>query len=818
MKTAAPHAPTVTEARRLPHGGEFVLDGASTERCQVAFLRDEVVRLRISRGGAFEEQPTHAVCADLAAAGVPCVWEEGKGFVRLASPQATVTVCFDPFNVSVHRADGSAVLAGAPEGSDFYRTVGEGFELVRGCGRDDAFYGLGQKTGRFDRRGRDLVLWNSDVLNPNVSGGYREVPGDDPLKDPTSTSFDPYYISIPFFYHRGAGGGKMSGFFCDNSHRGRFDFSAPDRYSIGFDGGQYTEFVFAGPTMRGILHAYTWLTGRMQAPPLWALGHHQCRWHDYNQKQVEELATRIREEEIPCDVVWLDIDYMNGFRVFTWDGKRFPEPSALMQSLEDAKFRIITIIDPGVKSEPGYRVYDEGRGRGLFCLGASGEIYQGQVWPGLTAFPDFSKEETRAWWGRLNADHVRLGLAGIWNDMNEPATGDIPADGMLFGDGKFSHGRFHNQYALLMAMGTVSGLLEAMPDRRTFVLSRAGSPGIQRYAANWLGDNVSRWDHLWMAMPMALGLGVSGQPFVGADVGGFMGGCSPELLVRWYQYGALTPFCRNHNAAGQPAQYAWAFDEETKSMCREALRMRYRLMPAIYSEFIASAETGLPVQRPMILDFQEQAEAWDADDQYMLGSHLLVAPVCEESATSREVWLPPGTWYDWHTGEELPGGQRLGAAAPLDRIPLYARGGSVVPCWPGSPESTMGYHPEEIELHVFAPHEDGVTSSMLQEDDGLTFAFRRGAFFRTDFELERQGARITLRANVTGSGYPEFARRRFVLHFHGMRPCQLNADGEVQSAVATTRVVANNGESFVVEADAAAAPLRAERPVAVAAS
>jgi alpha-glucosidase len=356
-----------------------------------------------------------------------------------------------------------------------------------------------------------------------------------------------------------------------------------------------------------------------------------------------------------------------------------------------------------------------------------------------------------------------------------------------------------------------------MPDRRTFVLSRAGSPGIQRYAANWLGDNVSRWDHLWLAMPMALGLGVSGQPFVGADVGGFMGGCSPELLVRWYQYGALTPFCRNHNAAGQPAQYAWAFDEETKSLCREALRLRYRLMPAIYSEFIASAETGLPVQRPMMLDFQEQEEAWDADDQYMLGSHLLVAPVYEESATSREVWLPPGTWYDWHTCEALPGGQRLVAAAPLDRIPLYARGGSVVPCWPGTPESTMGFHPEEIELHVFAPHEDGVTCSMLQEDDGLTFAFRRGAFIRTDFELERRGARITLRANVTGSGYPEFARRRFVLNFHGVRPCQFTVDGKVQSAAATTLVVANDGKSFLVEAEAAAAPLRPERPVAVAA-
>jgi alpha-glucosidase len=804
MQHSAPSTVFVSESRRLSRGGEFVLGGALAERFQVEFLRDDTIRLRISRGGVFEEEPTHAVCADLSAAGVLVRWQEGGDVVSLATPKAVVTVRLSPFDVSVHRADGSVVMDGAPEGSEFYRVVGDGFEVTRTCRAKDSFYGLGQKTGRFDRRGRELVLWNSDVLNPNVSGGYREVAGDDPLRDPTSAAFDPYYISIPFFYHRGAGRSDMSGFFCDNSYRGKFDFSARDRYSFGFGGGQYAEYLFVGPDMRDILASYTWLTGRMQVPPLWALGHHQCRWHDYNQRQVEELAGRIREEKLPCDVVWLDIDYMDGFRVFTWDDKRFASPAEMINRLEDAKFRIITIIDPGVKFEPGYSVFDEGKEQGLFCLDASGDIYQGQVWPGVTAFPDFSKEETRSWWGRLNAEHVRSGLAGIWNDMNEPATGDIPAEGMMFGDGKTPHERYHNQYALLMAKGTVAGLLEAMPDKRTFVLSRAGSSGIQRYAANWLGDNVSRWEHLWMAMPMALGLGISGQPFVGADVGGFMGASNAELLVRWYQYGALTPFCRNHNAAGQPAQYPWAFDDSTTDLCREALQLRYRLMPTLYSEFVSSGETGWPVQRPMVLEFQASPESWEVDDQFMLGARLLVAPVYEERAVSRGVWLPEGTWYDWHTGEALQGPLTFTTEAPLDRIPLYARGGSVVACWPEAPVSTMGYHPEEIELHVFVPAEDGVTHSMLQEDDGLTFAFRRGAFVRTEFEVERRGNRLLLRAMVKGSGYPEFARKRFVLNLHGATSREVILDGQAQGLAGNTLILANPGTGFVLECEVTA--------------
>jgi alpha-glucosidase len=337
-----------------------------------------------------------------------------------------------------------------------------------------------------------------------------------------------------------------------------------------------------------------------------------------------------------------------------------------------------------------------------------------------------------------------------------------------------------------MAMGTRAGLLDAMPDLRTFVLSRAGFAGIQRYAANWMGDNVSRWDHLWMSMPMAAGFGLSGQPFVGADIGGFSGNAPAELYLRWMQYGALTPFCRNHSRIGNVDQYAWAFGDVVEDIVREAIRLRYRLLPYIYAAFVEATETGAPVQRPLVFDHQYDATVRDLDDQYLLGRDLLVAPVYGAGATARQVYLPEGTWYDWHTGERHDGGRWLLAETPMDRIPLYARGGAVIPMWPEAPASTDGHHPEAIELHVFAPGDDGTHRSLLREDDGLTFS---GGQLTSTLELTRAGDRLTLRAEVEGDGYPEFARKAFHVVVHG---------GEPQTA----REIANAGEPFTAELSA----------------
>jgi alpha-glucosidase len=582
----------------------------------------------------------------------------------------------------------------------------------------------------------------------------------------------------------------------DNAYRGTYEFSSDEEYRIVFRGGQYTEYVFAGPDMPAILEAYSWLTGRTAPPPIWALGYHQCRWFEYTQGAVEDVAQRHRDNDIPCDAIWLDIEYMDGYRVFTWNTDRFPDPSGMLKRLDEQGFRVITIIDPGVKFDPGYWVFDQAVERDVLCRTEGGDIYIGQVWPGNTAFPDFVTEEARTWWGELNAAHVLSGLAGIWNDMNEPATGNIDATAMRFGRGEYSHERYRNQYALLMAMGTTAGLLKAMPARRTFVLSRAGFAGIQRYAANWMGDNQSRWDHLWLGIAMGSGFGISGQAFVGADIGGFQGNSNAELFLRWMQYGTLTPFCRNHSEIGNVDQYAWAFGDVIQDHVRIAIKLRYRLLPYLYACFLRASETGEPVQRPLIFDYQYDATVRDIDDQYLLGRDLLVAPVVGPGVVARPVYLPAGDWYDWHTGELVGGRRFLTAATPIDRIPIYARGGAVIPMWPEAPHSTNGYQPPVIELHLFVPASDGVHHSMLQEDDGLTFAALHGSRYRTTFIVERVGAELTVRGEVSGEGYPEFARERFLLVLHGAATEEARIDDVLTVGTAGRFEVPNRGAGF----------------------
>jgi alpha-glucosidase len=775
------------------------LDG---EILRLELVRDDVVRVKISRGGVFDEQPTFAVCVDPLAGHVVFEVEHGDGVVRLRTPALVASLWLEPFRLDVHRDDGSAVVETVRDAAGTYRgyaTLNDAFAIRRRRRPDDAIYGLGEKSGRYNRCGRSFTMWNTDVHDPASSSEFTagRAP-DDPRADRQGPEFDPYYISIPFFYHHDRGG-RMAASFVDNGYRATYDFTDSEEYSVQFDGGQYTEYIFAGPSMADILRAYTWLTGRIAAPPLWSLGYQQSRWHPYDQNEVEAVARRHREHGVPCDALWLDIEYMNGYRVFTWDTDRFPEPTGLLTRLAGDGFRVVTIIDPGVKLEPGYPVFDQAVERDLLCRTEGGDVYIGQVWPGHTVFPDFVTEEARSWWGELNAAHVKSGVAGIWNDMNEPATGVIPPGRMRFDHGRCSHERYHNQYALLMAMGTTRGLRAAMPELRPFVLSRAGFAGIQRYAANWMGDNVSRWDHLWLSIPMAMGLGVSGQAFVGADVGGFFGNSNGELFLRWMQYGVLTPFCRNHSQIGTVDQYVWSWGDAVLDIAREAVALRYRLLPYIYAAFLRAAETGAPVQRPLIFDHQYDPAARDIDDEYLFGPDLLVAPVLAAGQTARQVYLPAGDWYDWHTGKRIAGPRHVLVPTPMDRIPLYARGGAVIPMWPAAPPSTAGHHPRVIELHVFVPADGAMHESMLQEDDGLTTAALDGARYRTTFTLARRGATVTLHARVNGDGYPEFARQAFHLVVHGATPATALLDGTRVEAGTPGFVIPNSGQDFTIE-------------------
>jgi len=731
---------------------------------EIDLLSSNLFRIRITPAGARVPGPTYAVIFEPSVGPDEFSYQESNTELQLTTKDVRVVIGKSPCRIEAFRTDGSAIMTTPKSnGLGSYSRLNDEFIVSRVREASSSILGLGQKTGGLDRSGRSLILWNTDVLNPRTlkefAVGFKR---DDPRADQRSREFDPYYISIPFYQSLDEEG-RAAGFFIDNLHRADYDFSHPGETRIRFAGGAYAEYVFAGPDLVSILNSYTGLTGRMSPPPLWSLGYHHCRWHPYSDQDVVKHAETYRKREIPCDSIWLDIDHMRGYRVFTWNPKLFPEPAQTLSKLRDLGFRAVTIVDPGVKVEPGYPVYDSGLGRKAFCVTEEGAVYQGQVWPGRTAFPDFASATTREWWGDLNAKHIQMGLSGIWNDMNEPATGDIPDSAMRFDGGKYSHGAYHNAYATLMAMGTYEGLRKALPNQRPFILSRAGSAGIQRYAANWLGDNMSRWEHLAMSIPMSLGLGLSGQSFVGADIGGFGENCEPELLVRWFQTACLSPFCRNHNDAGGVDQYPWSFGSEIEALCKAALSLRYRLLPYLYTAFVEASETGKPIMGPMVTEDQADPTLRLIDDQYMLGPNLLVAPIVEKGSTARQVRLPKGEWFDWWTGAPATG-RLVSAEASLATIPVYVRAGAVIPMWPDVPPSTMDYHPTSIDLQVFVPSKDGIYTSRLVEDDGTSFCYEQGEQLSTTFTLTRQGDSIKLEAKTEGTPYVGFRRTECRIH------------------------------------------------------
>jgi alpha-glucosidase len=706
-------------------------------------------------------------------------------------------LCFD-----VTRSDGSLVLASARDaegGSLAYRVLNDSFAVARRASEDDLVLGLGEKTGPFNRRGRSYTLFNVDVLSPGVLAHSRLLAGE-PEPDPEGTSFDPYYTSIPFFLHARARAGRLetAGCFIDNGGLGRFDFEASDRLTFEFSSGSYVEYVLGGSTPAEVLEAYTFLTGRPELPPLWSLGHHQCRWHDYTDRELIELGREYRSRDIPCDALWLDIGHLDGFRVFSFHPERFPEPERTFASLAEDGFRCVTIVDPGVKREPGNALFDAGVAGGHFCKTEGGALYEGRVWPGRTVFPDFSRPATRELWSGLVRAHAERGVAGIWNDMNEPATGAIEPFGMRFDrDGEnHPHERFHNQYALLMALATHAGLSAARPHERPFVLSRAGSAGIQRVAAQWLGDHSATWDHLRMGLPMALGLGLSGQPFVGGDVPGFAGIATPELAARWFEYAALTPFCRCHHAVDLPDHYPWSFGAEVERVAREALKLRYRLLPYLYAAFLEASRSGAPVQRPLAFDFPDDPHAVAVEDQFLLGEALLVAPVLHAEREARHVYLPRGSWLDWHTGTTHRGERLVEVRAPLGRVPLFARGGAILPLWEEAPATTRGFLPERLELAVCVPSEDGRRTSVLYEDDGLTTAYRQGSSYLTRLECERHAGLLRIRGTTTGAGFPGFRRESLRVRFCGAAPKQVKLNGVPVILDEATFVFPHRNESF----------------------
>ena len=666
--------------------------------------------MRLEWTGATRPGPTPAVVQGQDRATRFDVRELLDGW-RVSLPGLSMRVQTEPLSYAWRLPGGEALLGPLMVGTQAGRLV-----LAGPLKGGDAFYGLGEKPGYLDRRGRAYTMWTTDNTGPHVE------------------TDDRLYQAIPFLItmHQG----RFCGLLFDDPGRTTFDLGAqhPDGWHFVADGASLRLWVLAGPTLGDVLRRYAALTGKMTLPPRWALGYHQSRWSYASAAEVEAIAAQLRGRRIPADVVHLDIDYMDAYRVFTWHPTRFPDPKGLHERLRARGFRTVAIVDPGVKVDPGYEVYDEVRGGRLDVRLADGRPFVGKVWPDDCVFPDFLRPEARALWARHHAPLLGAGVAGLWCDMNEPSVFRGPAvpraeqtmpDDASHGDpaAPVPHRRAHNLYGMHMAEAAATAFEQLAPDLRPFVITRAGFAGVQRHAMVWTGDNHSIWAHLEQGIAMSLGLGLSGVPFVGPDVGGFSGDCTAELLVRWTQAGALTPFFRNHSALGTRPQEPWAFGPQAEALVRAAIELRYRLLPYIYTCFRAASEDGLPIMRPMMLDHGDDPATHHLADQFMFGRDLLVAPVCRPGATHRMVWFPAGLWHDFHTGEPTTGPGFQVVPAPLDRLPLYVRGGALLPTGPVVQHS--GEPLPELTLRVF-PGAD--LEGAWFDDDGDTIGHVCGAY------------------------------------------------------------------------------------------
>jgi alpha-glucosidase len=749
---------------------------------QISVVSPEIFRVRFSPTSKLGRDHSYAVVSR----------DFGDPGARISSTGDSTTITTSalrlvarhrPFRIAIFDANGESLDEDEPAmGMAYSGTATRVFKRLR---NDEQIYGLGEKSGKLNRRGKMLggysyTMWNSDTY------GY-------------DASIDPLYASFPFYMV--LRNGRAHGVFLDNTHRTNFDIGHQFHgvMSFGSDGGELDYYLIDGPDPKQVISRYTQLTGRMPLPPLWALGYHQCRYSYYPESRVRFIADNFRERRIPADVLWLDIHYLDGYNPFTWDKTRFPDPPRLIADLRKQGFRTVTIIDPHPKKQPGWHVYDSGLSGKHFVTNADGSVLEAPVWPSQaeknpapSVFPDFSRPATRDWWGGLYKDLLDIGVAGIWNDMNEPAlfvppVGTMPLDVRHDNEGEpTDHREIHNVYGMLMTRSTFEGLSKLRPDERPFVLTRATFSGGQRYAALWPGDNVSTWTALQSTIPMLASLGISGMPFVGSDIGGFAENPTPELYTRWLQAGVFYPFMRSHTTFGTADQEPWSYGVAHEIVNRQSIELRYRLLPHIYNEMQKTSETGIPALRPLFLEFPSDQRTWDQDDQFMFGSDLIVAPVLRPGDRERGVFLPRGTWYDFFSGRAHAGDRWINVPVALDTLPVFVRAGAFVFQQPVV-QHTGEMSGQALRVSIYPAQNSSAT---FYEDDGFSMKYRSGGSAKRTFTQTRvadaQGKdqSATIQVSAADGSYRPSARSLVLMVRWVGEPRTVSAQGSAVERVA----------------------------------
>ncbi|HAT4166873.1 TPA: DUF4968 domain-containing protein [Clostridium perfringens] len=581
-----------------------------------------------------------------------------------------------------------------------------------------AYYGLGEKGGDLNKKGCYTENFNTD----------------DPETDDDSIT---YYKTIPFYVALKEE--ATYGIFFDNSFRSYFDMGKEmgDRIFFGAIGGQIQYYFIPGENIKEVVKNYTALTGRMEMPPLWSLGYQQCRFSYFSQEEVRELVKTFEEKDIPLDVVYLDIDYMDGFRVMTFKTPNFDDAAGLISDLKEKGIRTITIIDPGVKVDEEYDVFKRGKEGNHFTKKLDGEMFIGAVWPGDSAFPDFSNNDCREWWkSELKKFISEHGMDGIWNDMNEPCVFNNDHKTMLetclhnSDNGVIEHKEFHNRYGFEMSRCSKEAQEELHPNERGFSMTRATYAGGQRYSSVWTGDNMSLWSQMRMSISMNANLGISGFSFVGNDVSGFGLDSSEELFIRWMEMGPFIPIFRNHSNMYTRRQEPWAFGPRAEKIAKKSIELRYELLPYIYDLYYISHKEGLPIFRPMIMEYEKDMNLLNMREQFMLGENMIVAPVLYEGERSKTVYLPKGSWFNYFTMEKLQGGKWYKLPCELDEILVFVKEGAIISTY-NKKFRNVKERPKNILLKVFGENAKG----FHYNDDGHTMEYLEGKYTYMDIKV-----------------------------------------------------------------------------------
>ena len=722
---------------------------------QLTVERDSVLRFRFSTTGKFEKDFSYAITKYASKGYNKLEIEEEDDKYIITTAKLICHINKEDARSAIFDAKDNFLICEDELGFHYeesYELGGDVVKMSKISQESEFFYGLGDKPGDVNLKGKRYQNW--------VTDSYA-----------FGRDTDPIYKAIPFYV--GLHHNKAYGIFFDNTFRSHFDFCHERRNITSFwaEGGEMNYYFIYGPEVQQVVSNYTDLTGRPhQMPPLWALGYHQCKWSYYPEAKVKEVADTMRELKIPCDAIYLDIDYMDGFRCFTWNKEYFPDPKRMVKELADDGYKTIAIIDPGIKIDKDYSVFQEALEKDYFCRRADGPYMKGKVWPGECYFPDFTNPEVRDWWSELFKELIEdIGIKGVWNDMNEPAVMEVPnktfPDDVRhdFDGNRCSHRKAHNVYGMQMVRATYHGLKKFSYPKRPFAITRSAYSGTQRYCSTWTGDNVATWDHLSIANNQAQRMCMSGFSFAGSDIGGFAEQPNGELFARWIQLGVFHPFCRVHSSGDHGEQEPYSFGTNVTDVVRKFIEIRYQLLPYLYTAFWRYTRYGTPILKSLVAFDQEDKHTHYRNDEFIFGEKILVCPILEPNAKGRRMYIPRGEWYNFWTNELVEGGDEIWVDADLDSMPVFVKTGAIIPKYPiqqyvGEKEI------EELKLDVY--YKLGKEESEVYEDAHDGYDYKKGRYSRRTFNLIGKEDSLTIQQFKSGKYITPY--EEFELNFIGL--------------------------------------------------